>query len=280
MRAASPAPPAGSACRGTRCRTYGDFSLKLQWRDSSAGTNGNSGVFVRFPHPTETVAAAAGGPLPVPGRLGDERPGVGGDLLRPRDPDQRPSGRRPEDRLDLQLLAERRHSGADPAEGDVGRLRGQGRRPAVHDHPQRDGDQAVPELARPAVVAGGRPADQRPPVRARLHRAPEPRHQRRDRLPQRPRAAARRGLGPRAGHRRGRRRAHGRVPLDRRGRQRGGGQEGRVHDRRGRRDGAADHPLRSTRRSRARAAPITGRSASSCRPPIRRRAARSRRRTT
>ena len=50
---------------------------------------------------------------------------------------------------------------------------------------------------------------------------------RRDRLPQRPRAVARRGLGPRAGHRRGRRRAHGRVPLDRRGGQRGGDQEGR-----------------------------------------------------
>ena len=41
-------------------KPYGDFSLKLQWRDSSTGTNGNSGVFVRFPHPEEAVARPAG----------------------------------------------------------------------------------------------------------------------------------------------------------------------------------------------------------------------------
>jgi plastocyanin len=40
-------------------RTYGDFSLKLQWRDDAAGTaNTNGGVFVRFPqvhdHPEES----------------------------------------------------------------------------------------------------------------------------------------------------------------------------------------------------------------------------------
>ncbi|MFD7699875.1 OmpL47-type beta-barrel domain-containing protein [Streptomyces caelestis] len=39
-------------------RTFGDFSLKLQWRDDAPGTgNANSGVFVRFPqihdHPEE-----------------------------------------------------------------------------------------------------------------------------------------------------------------------------------------------------------------------------------
>ena len=32
-------------------KDYGDFSLKLQWRDSSTGASGNSGVFVRFPDP-------------------------------------------------------------------------------------------------------------------------------------------------------------------------------------------------------------------------------------
>ena len=37
-------------------KEYGDFSLKLQWRDSSTGTNGNSGIFARFPHPEEAVA--------------------------------------------------------------------------------------------------------------------------------------------------------------------------------------------------------------------------------
>lgn len=32
-------------------RQYGDFSLKLQWRDDAPGTgNANSGVFVRFPY--------------------------------------------------------------------------------------------------------------------------------------------------------------------------------------------------------------------------------------
>ncbi|MDX3748532.1 OmpL47-type beta-barrel domain-containing protein [Streptomyces sp. AK08-02] len=40
-------------------RKYGDFSLKLQWRDDAPGTgNANAGVFVRFPwvhgHPEET----------------------------------------------------------------------------------------------------------------------------------------------------------------------------------------------------------------------------------
>ena len=40
-------------------KEYGDFSLKLQWRDSSTGTNGNSGVFARFPHPDEAVARPA-----------------------------------------------------------------------------------------------------------------------------------------------------------------------------------------------------------------------------
>jgi plastocyanin len=40
-------------------KEYGDFSLKLQWRDSSTGTNGNSGIFARFPHPDEAVARPA-----------------------------------------------------------------------------------------------------------------------------------------------------------------------------------------------------------------------------
>ena len=37
-------------------KEYGDFSLKLQWRDSSTGTAGNSGVFVRFPDPRIPLA--------------------------------------------------------------------------------------------------------------------------------------------------------------------------------------------------------------------------------
>jgi hypothetical protein len=45
-------------------KEYGDFSLKLQWRDSSEGTNGNSGVFVRFPDPRIPLAER---PLTGPG---------------------------------------------------------------------------------------------------------------------------------------------------------------------------------------------------------------------
>jgi hypothetical protein len=37
-------------------REFGDFSLKLEWRDSSTGTAGNSGVFVRFPDPRIPLA--------------------------------------------------------------------------------------------------------------------------------------------------------------------------------------------------------------------------------
>jgi PKD repeat protein/type 1 glutamine amidotransferase len=40
-------------------KAYGDFSLKLQWRNSSEGAAGNSGVFVRFPQPNEAVARPA-----------------------------------------------------------------------------------------------------------------------------------------------------------------------------------------------------------------------------
>ena len=37
-------------------KDYGDFSIKLQWRDSSTGNAGNGGVFLRFPNPAEAVA--------------------------------------------------------------------------------------------------------------------------------------------------------------------------------------------------------------------------------
>ena len=36
-------------------KDYGDFSIKLQWRDSSTGNAGNGGVFLRFPNPAEAV---------------------------------------------------------------------------------------------------------------------------------------------------------------------------------------------------------------------------------
>ncbi|RKQ93231.1 sugar phosphate isomerase/epimerase [Solirubrobacter pauli] len=40
-------------------KEYGDFVVKLQWRDSSTGTSGNGGVFVRFPDPVEAAARPA-----------------------------------------------------------------------------------------------------------------------------------------------------------------------------------------------------------------------------
>ena len=136
-------------------KEYGDFSLKLQWRDSSTGTNGNSGIFARFPHPDEAVARPAAQRYPCQVGSATSQPAwvaiYCGHEIQINDH----QGDAAEDRLDLQLLAEQRDAGADPAERDVGRLRAPGGRPAVHDHPQRDRHQVVPERARPAVVAAG-----------------------------------------------------------------------------------------------------------------------------
>ncbi len=40
-------------------KEYGDFSLKMQWRDSTPGAQGNGGIFARFPHPEQTVQRPA-----------------------------------------------------------------------------------------------------------------------------------------------------------------------------------------------------------------------------
>ena len=45
-------------------KDYGDFSLKFQWRDSSTGTTGNGGAFVRFPNPAEAVTRTAANRYP------------------------------------------------------------------------------------------------------------------------------------------------------------------------------------------------------------------------
>ena len=136
-------------------KDYGDFSMKFQWRDSATGTNGNGGAFVRFPNPAEAVTRPAAEPLPVPGRLGPDRSGVGRDLLRSRDPDQRLPVRRAEDGLDLQLLAAQRHAGQGSAARYLGGLRDQGRRPDLHDHPQRRGPADLREHPGQDVLALG-----------------------------------------------------------------------------------------------------------------------------
>ncbi len=134
-------------------KDYGDFSLKMEWRDSSEGANGNSGVFVRFPDPRIPLAER---PTSGPGdwdgdllrahRRRRHPAGLGRDLLRPGDPDQRPPGRLPEDRLDLQLRPGPASRPRNPAEGHLGRLRDQGRGPAVHGDPQRHGADRVRQL--------------------------------------------------------------------------------------------------------------------------------------
>ena len=45
-------------------KEYGDFVVKLQWRDSSTGTSGNGGVFVRFPNPAEAITRTAANRYP------------------------------------------------------------------------------------------------------------------------------------------------------------------------------------------------------------------------
>ena len=129
-------------------KDYGDFSLKFQWRDSATGSNGNGGAFVRFPNPAEAVTRTAATRYPCQVGSAPDRSGVGRDLLRSRDPGQRlPVERRAEDGLDLQLLAAQRHAGEGSAARDVGGLRDQGRRPDLHDHPQRRGPADVREHA-------------------------------------------------------------------------------------------------------------------------------------
>jgi len=45
-------------------KEYGDFALRFQWRDSSTGSNGNGGAFVRFPDPVEAVTRTAANRYP------------------------------------------------------------------------------------------------------------------------------------------------------------------------------------------------------------------------
>ena len=45
-------------------KDYGDFSLKFQWRDSGTGSTGNGGAFVRFPNPAEAVTRTAANRYP------------------------------------------------------------------------------------------------------------------------------------------------------------------------------------------------------------------------
>ena len=119
-------------------KDYGDFSLKLQWRDSSTGTNGQRRRVRPLPASRRGGRAAARRSATrarSARRRASPRGWRSSAATRSRSTTTRP--RAAEDGLDLQLLAAQRDAGEGPAEGHVGRLRGQGRRPDVHDHPQR-----------------------------------------------------------------------------------------------------------------------------------------------
>ena len=135
-------------------KDYGDFSLKFQWRDSGTGSNGNGGAFVRFPNPVEAAARPAANRYPCQVGSGQTDPAwvaiyCGHEIQVNDHHDERDA----EDRFGLQLLAAERHAGEGPAEGHVGRLRDQGRRPDVHDQPQRRGAAGVREHPGQAVLA-------------------------------------------------------------------------------------------------------------------------------
>ena len=136
-------------------RPYGDFSLRLQFRDDSPvrGTRANSGVQVRFPAPKPPVP---GCPMTFNGSPQTENPAAwiavncGHEIQindSPDDAAQRPA----QDRVDLRLRRHQRDAGAGHAARRVERARDPRRRPALHRHPQRGGDQRVRERARRPV---------------------------------------------------------------------------------------------------------------------------------
>ena len=140
-------------------RPYGDFSLRLQFRDDSpvAGPRANSGVQVRFPAPRPPVP---GCPMTFNGepQTGTRRPGSRSTAATRSRSTTRPTGGNDPRKTgsiygfaDLNARAGARHAG--------GRLERPGdprRRPALHGHPQRRGHQRVREPARRAVP---RPAE-------------------------------------------------------------------------------------------------------------------------
>ena len=169
-------------------RPYGDFSLRLQFRDDSpvAGQRANSGVQVRFPAPKPPVP---GCPMTFDGSPQTQNPAgwiavnCGHEIQINDSPDGGTNDPRKTGSIygfaDIGAAQAR----VTPA-GDVERPRDQGGRADVHGHPQRREDQRVREHTGRAVP--------RPPQRSRLELA------RSGRLP-RPavaRRAAGRGLLP------------------------------------------------------------------------------------
>ena len=166
---------------------FGDFKLKFQFREGRTDGGLLQRRRIRALSRPARAGRAASRRVRQDGQRGI-RPGLGRDLLRSRDPALRRNDRRAaEDGVDLQLRPERHRRDRRAERGRrVERLRGRGRRPALHDPPQRRRDQRVRERARDRVVARRRPVDVAAPVRAGLRRVPEPRRGGHDAVPRRP----------------------------------------------------------------------------------------------
>ena len=176
-------------------KEYGDFSLKLQWRDSSTGTNGNSGIFARFPHPDEAVARPACQRYPCQVGSATSQPAwvaiyCGHEIqINDHQGDTQKTGSiynfSPNNETQAQIQP--RGTWVDYE------LRVVGQQYTII----RNGNVIKSFLNAPDQQSSrpGDPPTNDSPVRARLPRPPEPRRRRRGRLPQRPRAAARRGRG-------------------------------------------------------------------------------------
>ena len=245
LKAGSSARPVAWACPWYRVKDYGDFALKFQWRDAGTGSNGNGGAFVRFPNPVAR-------PRPAPKRnacqVGSARlVRVGRDLLRPRDPDQRRRSR-----------ANRRRpvrSTTSAAEREQAKVQPNG---AWNDYEIQVGGQKYTIIRNGEVIQAfdntpdkqsSRAGDPHhgPPVRARATSACRT-TARRDMIEYRNMRVEGRWTKARSRVRSTYRATvpQGRVPLDRRSRERGDDQVGRLHYRwrpDGREDPAGHHEL-------------------------------------
>ena len=137
-------------------KDYGDFALKFQWRDSGTGSNGNGGAFVRFPNPVEAAARPAANRYPCQVGSAQTDPSwvaiYCGHEIQVND-NQATEPQKTGSVYNFSPL-NATQAKVQP-QGHVGRLRDQGRRPDVHDQPQRRGAAGVREHPRQAVLTRG-----------------------------------------------------------------------------------------------------------------------------
>ena len=176
-------------------KPFGDFKLKFQFREGRT----DGGLLQRRRVRALPGPARAG--RPASGRLREDRhrgdrPGVGGDLLRPRDPALRRHGPASRRRPGRSTTSTRTASTTIGEPSEVGEWNDYEVEVVGQTLPifrNGDADQRVRERARDRVVARRRPADDAAPVRAGLHRPAEPRRPGPHAVPRRP------GRGPLGG---------------------------------------------------------------------------------